>query len=365
LLILHAFKDYFPPTKGGVEQHINDIVHSLPDLQFSVLTSSRSKQLVTDKDGDVEVIRAPEYLRPASTPITPYWVKVLKDTKAELLHFHMPNPFGELAFLASKSRGPMIATYHGDIIGRKAAMRFFRPFQRKFLKKAKAIIVSSETMGRNSAALSGFQDKIKVIPFGLDLSYWGPRPAKADALRAQYPGAPLVLFLGRLAYFKGLDVLIDAMGQVDATCLIVGDGPKRDELVAQAKSAPEGRVVFTNKIPEEDRAAYYHAADVFVLPSTASAESFGISMLEAMACGTPVVCTELGTGTSWLNQDGQTGLVVSPGNPQALALALNTLLADGELRVRMGKAALERVQRVFTKDKMLSSLAELYSSFVG
>jgi rhamnosyl/mannosyltransferase len=148
---------------------------------------------------------------------------------------------------------------------------------------------------------------------------------------------------------------------VDATLIVAGDGPSAGAARAAATDAGlDDRVHFVGEVADEERAAYYHAADVFVLPSVSRGESFGIALLEAMACGTPVVSTELGTGTSWVNEHGSTGLVVPPGDAPGIASALRSLLADDARRAAMGAAGVERVRRHFTSDQMLAALRNLY-----
>lgn len=356
------FKDYYPPTHGGVEQHINDVVHSMKGLQFAVLTSSGGRQRVIENDDGIRVIRSKEIARIASTPITPSWGKLLRSCGADLLHFHMPNPFGEMAFQYSRAQMPMIATYHADIIGRRLVLPFFAPFRSRFLKSARLLVVSSANLRDGARPLHKHRNKVVVIPFGVDPSQWSQRPPSADRICEEYPG-PLLVALGRLAYYKGIEVLIDAMMNIEATCLVVGDGPKRFELeekVGRLRLAHKVR--FIGEVPDDQRTGYYHAADLFVMPSTSRAETFGISMLEAMACGTPAISTEVGTGTSWLNQNDQTGLVVSPGDPAGLAAAIKTILGDRSRRYEMGHAARERVSLHFTSAQMLDSLASLYRS---
>ncbi len=360
--VLHVFKDYFPPTHGGIEHHVNDLVHSLNGYRFAVLTSSRSRHKTIDNDDGVRVIRAPELARPVSTAITPSWSKFLKHSGADLLHFHMPNPFGELMLLMSRADSPMIASYHADIVGRKTLLPFFRPFQQMFLKKARAIVVGSPLLRDSAESLTNYREKCVVIPYGVEPGEWVDRPPAADKLREKYPG-PLLVFLGRVAYYKGIEILISAMRSVEATCLVVGDGPLRDEMNRRvAELGLSHKVVLVGEIDDGERAAYFHAADGFLLPSTSRAESFGISMLQAMACGTPAISTELGTGTSWVNKNLETGIVVEPNDPAALAGAIEVLLGDDARREAMGYAAAERVRTSFTRFQMLESISSLYAS---
>ena len=121
------------------------------------------------------------------------------------------------------------------------------------------------------------------------------------------------------------------------------------------------RVAFLGQVAEMDLMAAFYAADLFVLPSTNRAETWGAVQIEAMACGLPVVCTELGTGTSYVNQDGVTGIVVPPRDPDALAGAVCRLLADKALRRQMGEAGQKRVRREFSLEAMLHQVMAFYA----
>jgi rhamnosyl/mannosyltransferase len=171
----------------------------------------------------------------------------------------------------------------------------------------------------------------------------------------------LLLFVGRLRYYKGLHVLLDALPEVPAQLLVGGDGPERARLAAQAAALGIGeRVHFLGDVSDDDLPALYHAADLFVLPAHLRAEALGLSQIEALASGVPCVSTELGTGTSYANIHGETGLVVCPGDAAALAQAINTLLADPERRRRMGAAGQRRVAALFTRERMVAANEAVY-----
>lgn len=357
--VLQSFKDYFPPTVGGVENHIHQIVNNMEGVDFTVLTSSRSRRTVRENLDGVEVIRAAEYLRPASTPIMPSWRRHLKEARVDVMHAHMPNPFGEICLLTTETP-PVVASYHADIVGRPLLAKVFAPLQQQFFKRAHTIVVGSARLADSATVLASHRTKVQVVPYGVDASQWETRPGRADEIRERHPG-PLVVFLGRHVHYKGLDILVKAMTEVEATCLIVGDGPRRRSTQDLVDSMGLGRkVLLPGIVPDSERSAYYHAADVFVLPSTNRAESYGISMLEAMACATPAISTEVGTATSSINQHRVTGLVVEPGNPAELAKAIRELLADASFRTELGAASAERVKTQFSQHRMLSELKEIY-----
>jgi rhamnosyl/mannosyltransferase len=174
------------------------------------------------------------------------------------------------------------------------------------------------------------------------------------------------LFVGRLIYYKGADVLVRAMEGVDADLVLVGRGPLESELresvVARRMT---DRVTFLPNVEQDELVAWYHAADVFALPSVARSEAFGLVQLEAHTSGTPVVSTNLTTGVPYVNEDGVTGLVVEPGDVRALADALDRLVNDDELRVRLGSQARERALERFTLDRMIEETLQLYGDVVG
>lgn len=361
--VVHVYKDYYPPVYGGIEQHMHDLVHGLSGIEFTILTASRSRRAKVDWDHGVRVIRAAEFGRPASAPIAPGWFGALRSVDADVFHFHMPNPFAEAALIAGRSRVPLVVTFHADV-ARRPLYTLYRPVQDRLLAAARSIVVSSQRLLETSPVLGRHARRANVIPFGTDVSRWRPRPPLADTLRARFR-PPLVLFLGRLAHYKGLDLLIEASRSLDATVVIVGHGPERKRLEALARRSRSGRIAFVGSVPNDERGGYYHAADVFVLPSTSRLESFGIAMLEAMACGTPVVSTEVMTGTSWVNRHGETGLVVPPNDARALHEGIGRLLADEARRRAYGEEAARRVASCFRKEPMLADVASLYAAASG
>ena len=171
----------------------------------------------------------------------------------------------------------------------------------------------------------------------------------------------MILFIGKFRYYKGLHVLFEAMNQVDGKLLLIGEGYLEKEL--KRKVAADGlvnKVEFLGELSNRKVNAYLKACDVFVLPSVQRSEAFGIVQLEAMACGKPVVCTDLGTGTTYVNQHQKTGIVVAPDDPLDLAQAINFLLDNPEVRFKFGQAGSERVKKYFTADRMVDDIIALY-----
>jgi glycosyltransferase involved in cell wall biosynthesis len=178
---------------------------------------------------------------------------------------------------------------------------------------------------------------------------------------------PIVLFVGRLRYYKGLTDLLRALPAVaDAHLALVGDGPLRGEclrLIDELGMA--GRVTMAGHVEDVDLARWYLAADLFVLPSNTRAEAFGTAIVEAMAAGLPVVSTEIETGTSWVNLDGRTGLTVPPRDPPALAAAINRLVADAPLREAYGRNGRQRAEETFGVNAMLAAIEQVYEDVLN
>jgi rhamnosyl/mannosyltransferase len=362
--VLHLFKNYYPPTRGGVEQWINGVVHSSlageDGIEFAVLTASTGRELVIDDDDGVRVVRAPTLIRASTAPIVPSWSSWIRRLRPDVLHVHMPNPTGELAALSSRFGGPIVAHYHADIVRSGPVPAIYERWARRFLKHVHRVAVGSPRLGETTPALQSVAGKISIIPYGVDVDRWTIRPPGADDLRRRFPG-PLLVCVGRLVHYKGVAVLVEAMTQIDATLLVVGDGPQRGDIEAAVQRFDVAdKVHLVGEVPDDERVAYYHAADLFVLPSVNRGESYGIVQVEAMATGTPSVCTEIGTGTSWVNQSGETGLVVPARDPEKLAAAVRELLADDARRHAMGKAAQRRVREHLSREQMLDDLRGLY-----
>jgi glycosyltransferase involved in cell wall biosynthesis len=368
LKVLQVYKDYYPPVVGGVEGHINLLANGLRErgIRVEVLVSNTRTKLDILNINGIKVFKVPQLGRFASAPLNPslpYWVRKL-GRKADIIHFHFPNPTGEVASLIVGLNKKIVVTYHSDIIRQARLVKLYAPLLRCFLRKSAAIIATSPIYIQSSEVLREFRDKCRVIPFGIDLDrFWrnGDLQRKSERVRRSYQ-PPVVLFIGRFRYYKGLYILLEAMKRVPGSLLLIGIGPMEKELKQRVAMDPDLRrkVFFLGECSDEEVVAYLKACDVFVLPSIFRSEAFGIVLLEAMACGKPVISTELGTGTSFVNQHGKTGLVVPPNDPKSLAEAMNYLFADPELRERLGKGARERVETYFCLDRMVKDVIRTY-----
>lgn len=359
--ILHLYKNYWPIV-GGIENHLRLLAENQAKMghRVTVLVVNTERRTVIEEINGVRVIKAARLAAPASTPLSaalPLWVRRLQP---DVAHLHFPYPFGEVAhFCLGRARGTII-TYHSDIIRQRALLRLYKPLMMRILDAANRIVATSPQYITSSEVLRRFQSKCVVIPFGIEQArFQTPHPATQRIL-AEYGPEPLLLFVGVLRYYKGLTYLLRAMPQIPARLLIVGDGPMAPTLREEAQRLGLGeRVVFLGRVGDEDLPAYYQAARVFVLPACERSEAFGIVQLEALASGVPIVSTELGTGTSYVNLNGESGLVVPTRDPQALAEAINRLLGDTSLYTQLAEGARRRAS-LFEAGRMVAQIEALY-----
>ncbi|HAR94395.1 MAG TPA: glycosyltransferase [Deltaproteobacteria bacterium] len=363
--VLQIFKYYYPNV-GGVEKVAQDIAEGLRGrIGTQILTCHEAVTTLQENVNGIEVTRAGRLFTRFSVPVAPRFPFLMRQMarKADILHFHFPYPLADVSHLLARPAGKVVVWWHSDIVRPRFLTKLYRPLQVQFLKKAHAIIVAAPQLIDSSPTLERFRDKCHVIPIGIDVGRFildEDKHAQVQKIRSQY-GPRIVLFVGRLAYYKGVDYLVRSMKDIDGTLLIVGEGPLEAEMKGLATSMGiEDRCVFLGKASDEHLSLYYHACDVFVLPSVASTEAYGIVQLEAMACGKPVVSTSLPTGVTFVNMHEQTGLVVPPADEQTLAAAINKLLDDPSTRMKYGSFAKERVEREFTNAAMVEKVYGLY-----
>ena len=367
LSVLHVYKDY-PPVIGGIENHLRLLAeHQVRlGLDVTVLVTARDGRTTDTLENGVRVIRAARLGELLSTPLSLELFRHMRRLRPDITHLQFPYPLGDLAQLWLGRSRATVVTYQSDIVRQRISGWIYRPFVRCLLERADRIITTSPQYARGSSLLGPLADKCAVVPLGIEPLDWREVDLRRRAdLEQRFPG-PRVLFVGRLRYYKGLDYLIRAMEQVEAHLLVVGDGSLRTSLERQARASSAGaRIHFLGDVPQAELSAYYTAADVLALPSSHRSEAFGLVLLEAQACGTPAISTELSTGTSYANRHGETGWVVPPRDTQALAEALRACLCDPERRRVLGARARERVLREFGAELMVERVLDVYAQALG
>ena len=349
--ILQVYKDIFPEVSGGIERYIHDLACHLIGMGHSieVIVAGGGDRKV----GDISVSGVATLGRVLSTPLSPGYVKTLEKTDADVIHFHLPLPTAVLAwFLTNKNRQkPYIITYHSDIVRQAFFMPFYGPILRKFLSNACKVIATSPKYISTSDYLKTLPNTI-AIPIGVDLKKFYPI---ASPTRDYY------LFVGRFRAYKGIFVLLEAWKRMKINplpkLLLVGGGGQIDQ-ISEYVSDNDLPVTILTDVDDKKLLKLYQNAKALILPSIQRSEAFGMVQVEAMACATPVISSNLPTGVSWVNQDGITGKLFRTGDPDSL---VQTILAfeDGSFSIdKMGENARNRAILQFDSVKLFTQVED-------
>lgn len=362
--VLHFFKTAIPDSMGGVEQVINQLARGSSKLgiQTDVLSLTSKRVPRTEIIDGYTTHRARMNFQIASTGISlsSIWQFAKLAKHADIIHYHFPWPFMDIVHFLTRVKKPTVVTYHSDIIRQKHLLKLYRPLKHRFLASVDRIVATSPNYLATSHVLDKFANKVTVIPIGLDkASYPVPSHERMQYWRDRL--APkFFLFIGVIRYYKGLHILIEAAQGTDYPIFIVGAGPIEDELKAQVAKLGLLNIHFLGQLPDEDKVALLKLCYAVAFPSHLRSEAFGISLLEGAMYGKPMISSEIGTGTSFINIGGETGLVIPPSDPAALRQAMQYLWDHQEIATEMGRKAEERYWKYFTAEKMVGDYVKLY-----
>lgn len=320
--ITHVYKDAYPPLVAGITRYISMVSEAAVadghEVEIIVAGVRRSRTDVLPNG--VVVKRIAEFGRAMSNPLSPGLVRAVSGAQCDVMHVHMPNPLTELGALQQDA--PIVTSFHAQLGRHRAIEAAYAKLQRRVLERTFSVMVSSPIM-IEIPELRGYEQKVVLLPYGVDPSLVGSGPvARAENERLR------LLFVGRLVPYKGLGVLLDALTAVgEADLTIVGAGPMYGEIAARLKADKRlnGRVELRGEVSDSELAREYRSHNAFVLPSVSKAESFGISVAEAISNGLPTITSEVGTGTDWVNEDNVSGLTVPASDPVALSEAIEAL----------------------------------------
>jgi rhamnosyl/mannosyltransferase len=364
------FGKFYPPAIGGVERVMFDITEGLNErgIRCDVLCSNRENKYVEETVGKYRVTRTRSYGTYAATSISPQMAFKLKERQGDydIIHVHVPDPTATLALFMARPRSRVILHWHNDIVRQRFLLKLFLPFQTWLTRRADAIITTSPNYIVGSPFLARHRDKCHVAPIGVDKSSFFVSDQTASEIRKRYGDRRIVFTVGRLSQYKGYQYLVRAARLLSDqyVVLIGGTGPMEADLAVQIQREGLGDKVFLlGRIDHEDLGSYYEACDLFCLSSISRNEGFGIVQLEAMLFKKPVVSTNIkGSGVTWANLNGKTGLVVEPKDPTALAKAIERICSDRDLYNRFAREGFDRTTREFSKEKMLSAVIDVYGT---
>jgi rhamnosyl/mannosyltransferase len=334
------------------------------------------------RDWEERIDRVPSYGKFLYTPVSPGFplalTRAVRSFRPHILHLHLPNTsaFWVMAIPAA-ARIPWVVQWQSDIVksvfDRRLAFAYnlYRPLEQRLLGRAAAIVSSSLRYLESSEPLSPWRGKCRVVPLGID----GKRLCKPDREHVRWAeeevwhrGCARILSIGRLTYYKGHEILIQAASRMpDAHVLIVGQGDRKKHLKQRIAELGLGqRVTLQGFVPDHQIRALLSSCDMFCLPSIERTEAFGLVILEAMGYEKPVVAADVeGSGMGWVVRHGETGYLVPPGDPVAMAEALRFLAGNPDLRKRMSRAALERFDADFHIDRVAQEIHAVYGDVLS
>jgi rhamnosyl/mannosyltransferase len=362
--VLHFFKTYYPESMGGIEQVVFQLAEgcAADGVEAEVLYLSRRGAARNEPIGRHLTHRSKLDLHVASTGFSFSAIRDFKAlaAQADIIHYHFPWPFMDLVHFAAGIRKPTVVSYHSDVVKQKNLLKLYQPLMNAFLGRVDRIVASSPNYAATSPVLRQYRDKLAIIPYGLDESTYPVASPERLAHWEKAVGKKFFLFVGALRYYKGLSYLLEAAKATGYPVVILGGGHLEFELKAQAKELGVDNVHFLGGLPDDDKVALLTLCHAFVFPSHLRSESFGISLLEGAMYAKPMISCDIGSGMSFINIAGETGLEVAPRDPRALAQAMTTLWNDPALADRLGAGARKRYEQTFTSQKMASAYSALY-----
>jgi rhamnosyl/mannosyltransferase len=367
--VLHVYKSYYPDTLGGIEQVIAQLGRGLAALgdESRIYTLSPNPDPVVIRRPEGEVHRSRVTAEIASNTVS---LQALAEFRkqlawADVVHYQFPWPFGDLLHLLWARRKPSVVSYQSDIVRQKLLLRAYAPLMNRFLDSVDLVVATSPQYLDSSPVLGRLRTPVKVIPNGIDESTY-PQPSEAALARwRERVGEGFFLFVGVLRYYKGLQTLLEAARGFPGRVVIAGAGPEAAALEASVKGGRAPNVQLLGQVSDEDKMCLLKLCRAFVFPSHLRSEAFGMSLVEAAMASRPMVSCDIGTGTSFINQDGVTGWTVAPADAAGLRGAMQKLADSPEQAVTMGRAARERFESLFTAGHMARAYQAAYRELLA
>jgi len=336
--ILQVYKDIFPEISGGIERYLHD-------LSIFLKSRGHSIQILVAGGGErfIDELKVSGMYSPArilSNPVVPRFTCFLAETDADVIHFHLPLPAAVIAWalVKKKKRKPYIVTYHSDIVRQSFAMPVYGPILRRFLQGAVKVIATSQNYIRTSSYLRELNNSI-AIPIGVNLDRFKP---DINAEKNYY------LFVGRFRTYKGIFTLLEAWQKMHfPPRLVLAGGGGLISRIQKYISRNELPVTIAVDVSDDELIKLYQGARALILPSIKRSEAYGMVQVEAMACGTALLCSDLATGVSWVNKHNETGLHFKTGDSTALYKSVAELEESPDMREKMYVNSRKRAEQHF------------------
>lgn len=366
--ILNVYRTYFPDPPGGLQEAIRQICYATSNwnIKNTIYTLSPNDKPKSINFPEAEVVREHSWMAPASCDIGGLaafrtYRELVK--QSDIVHSYHPWPFSDLLNITTRINKPKVLTYISDVVRQKALNAIYSPLMWKNLQDMDLIIANCPAYVETSPVLShkSIKNKVRIIPLGIDDKLY---PQIGDDSIFEKSGLiksePYFLFLGVHRYYKGIHTLINAAQYTKAKIVIAGTGPKTNELMAQALYLDLKNIIFVGQVTDQEKISLFKNCRAFVLPSHLRSEAYGMVLVESSMLSRPMISCEIGTGTSFINKNGETGLVIPPESPKLLADAINTLYADENLATTMGQQARARYEELFSASALGQSYSAVY-----
>ena len=365
--VLHFYKTFSETQFGGGESFIRHLTHATTQLGCdNTVLSLAAEPRPPQQTAHYRHIQVKENFSISSTSFSLSVFSTFSKLAAEadIIHYHFPWPFMDVVHFLTRTGKPSVVTYHSDIVRQKNLLRIYQPLMYRFLDSVDVVAATSPNYVASSPVLQRYLNKTQAIPIGLDEAlYPQAEPSAITALRKHF-GEKFFLFVGVLRYYKGLQYLLDACVHSPWPLVVVGAGPVEQELKQQALRLNLNNIHFIGQTDEQGKADLLAACYAVVFPSHLRSEAFGISLLEGAMFGKAMICSEIGTGTSYVNEHQVTGLVVPPADSAALNHAMQQLWDNPELAAQYGVAARQRYLNLFTAQNMGRAYADVYKKLL-
>ncbi|MCX9158365.1 glycosyltransferase [Niveibacterium sp. 24ML] len=365
LNVLHVYRTYFPETQGGLQEAIRQICLGTAQHGVSNTVFALARQPIPECVDlpEARLVRERSWFELASCDFGSVSA-LLKfrslAAEADVVHLHYPWPFGDVLALLAVGSCPYVITYHSDVVRQRYLNAIYSPLRSLFFRKAAAVVSTSPGYRASSPFLGSLDRSVEMIPLCFEEAFLPPRDVEREAYWVREFGQDYFLFIGVLRYYKGLDYLLRAAEISGVTVVVAGDGPEGSRLRSQWGACPNVR--FVGYVNDADKHALLEGARAVVFPSHLRSEAFGMTLLEGAVRRRALISTEIGTGTSYVNEDGVTGLVVPPADPVALANAMLRLSKNPTAARAMGIAAYERYVKLFSASSVGAKYVGLYRS---
>ena len=366
--VLHVYRTYFPDPPGGLQEAIRQIcLASAPfGVESRVFTLSPHPEPRQIQRAEALTIRSKSWAAPASCDLGALDSLIefrRLQAWADVVHLHFPWPFADVLNLIRASDKPAVMTYHSDIVRQRLLNGFYGPLMRHTMQTMSAVVATSPPYAITSPVLSHAvpAGRLHTIPLGIvDKPEAALDYVSTGDVGVAIPAEPFILALGVLRYYKGLHTLVEAARAITGNIVIAGSGPEGDNLKQLARRLGVTNITFVGQVTEAQKIVLLRRCTALVLPSHLRSEAFGMVLVEASMFSKPMVCCEVGSGTSYVNLNGETGLVVPPERPKEFAQACNEILANPEMSQTMGAAARRRYEALFSGEALGGAYDLLY-----